>query len=288
MRVNFFVFLVLFSVPGLLMAKPVIGVSILPVKYFVERIAGDSVDVIVIVDEGYNPVTYEPRPQQLSRLSQAVVFFTVGVPFEKKWMRVFKNNNPDIKLVSLTEKIELREFGAGSGGDHSDNGHEHKNGPDPHFWLDPMLVKIASNTIAKTLSELSPENLDFYMRNYREFSDDLDNLDQYIRNRFGKVRHKEFAVFHPSWGYFADAYGLKQVAIQVQNRQSGARSLHTIISSIRRNKIKVIFVQKQFSDTDATMVARETGAKVLQVNPLSEKYIENMKEVSNLFAEALQ
>lgn len=288
MRVNSIIFLVLVSVPGLLMAKPVVGVSILPVKYFVERIAGDSVDVIVIVDEGYNPVTYEPKPQQLSRLSQAVVFFTVGVPFEEKWMRVFKNNNPDIKLVSLTEKIELREFNTGSGDYHSDNGHAHKNELDPHFWLSPILVKIASNTIAQTLSELSPENLNLYTRNYQVFADELDNLDQYIRTRFDKVSHKEFAVFHPSWGYFADAYGLKQVAIQVQNRQSGARSLHTIISSIRKNKIKVIFVQKQFSDTDATMVARETGARVLQLNPLSENYIENMKEVANLFAEALQ
>lgn len=288
MCLRLFLFFILFSLPGILFAKSVIGVSILPVKYFVERIAGDSVDVIVLVDEGYNPVTYEPKPKQLSRLRQAVVFFTVGVPYEKKWTRVFKDNNPGIKLVSLTQQIKLRKFESVADDSHSGAGHRHDNDLDPHFWLNPMLVKIAAKTIMQTLVEFNPDSSSQYSDNYQAFARDLDNLDQYIREQLDKVQHREFAVFHPSWGYFADAYNLRQIAIQVQNRQSGAKSLHNVISAIRKNRIKVIFVQKQFSDTDAGMVAREAGARLVQVNPLAKNYIDNMKKVSNLFVEALQ
>ena len=118
--------------------------------------------------------------------------------------------------------------------------------------------------------------------------DDLLSLDQYIKNKIPRTQQNKFAVFHPSWGYFADAYGLEQIAIEVQNRQSGAKTLNLTIKAIKRNNIKIIFVQKQFSETDALMVARQTGARLIRVNPLAENYIENMKNVSRLFAEALQ
>lgn len=288
MRMKFMLVFIMCCWSGLLVAKPVVGVSILPEKYFVERIAGKSVDVIVMVGEGYNPVTYEPKPKQLTRLTEAEVFFLVGVPFEKKWIRVFKSQNPNMMLVSLADQVKLRQFSEVTVPGHSHGSHSHGDQLDPHFWLNPMLVKIVAKTILETLVELVPGEKNQYQQNYDVFIKDLDDLDQYIRKQMAAVRHKDFAVFHPSWGYFADEYGLKQIAIQVQNRQSGARTLHSIITEIKEHKIKTIFVQKQFSDTDAAMIARETGAKLVPINPLAENYINNLQQVSMLFAEALQ
>lgn len=288
MRLKLLLFFALCCISELLVAKPVVGVSILPEKYFVERIAGDTVDVIVIVGEGYNPVTYEPKPKQLSRLTQAEVFFLVGVPFEKKWKQVFKSQNPHMKLVSLADQIQLRQFSEVVAVEHSHGAHSHDDQLDPHFWLNPMLVKSTAQTIVETLAELYPAKKTQYQQNYDYFIQDLDDLDRHIRQQISRIQRREFAVFHPSWGYFADAYGLKQIAIQVQNRQSGARTLNSIIAEIRKHKIKTIFVQKQFSDTDASMIARETGARLVHIDPLTEDYINNMKKISVLFAEALQ
>lgn len=265
----------------------VVGVSILPEKYFVERIAGEYVEVIVMVDEGYNPVTYEPKPKQLARLNNANVYFLAGVPFEKKWIRVFEKNHPRMKLVSLTREIKLRHFQRANGDVHVHDNTQHAHQLDPHFWLNPLLVKKAAKIIRDSLSELDPARKDFYYKNYQDFTGDLDKLDLQIKEKFLNAKRKQFAVFHPSWGYFADAYGLKQIAIEVQNRQTGAKTLNSTIKKIVQHNIKVIFVQKQFSSTDALMIAKETGAQVIEVNPLAENYIDNMKNVSNLIAEAL-
>lgn len=275
--------------PSLLWAKSgnVIAVSILPEKYFVERIAGDHFEVLVLLGEGHNPVTYEPKPRQMSQLSNAKVFFLAGVPFETRWIRVIEKNNPEVKLVSLTNKIELRKFQlTRDKHHHSEDGHAHDF--DPHFWLNPLLVKTAAKTIYETLAVINPSDSNLYKENYNNFINELEALDRGIRQQLANVKHRRFAVFHPSWGYFADAYGLQQLAIEAPNRQTGARTLNVTIKALKKYGIKVIFVQKQFSEMDAAMIARETGAKLVQVNPLAENYIENMQKVTRLFVEALQ
>ena len=282
--------LTLLCVPSLVLAKPVmtVGVSLLPQKYFVERVAGGTVEVIVMAGAGYNPVTYEPKPKQLASLKNASIYFLAGVPFEKKWVSVFEKNNPNMKLVPMTKNMRLREYSLMASENHS-HGHasQHDN-IDPHFWLSPAFVKIAAKTVRDKLIEEDPQSQERYRKNYITFVNDLDKLDQRVRDKITKTQHKNFAVFHPSWGYFADAYGLNQVAIEVQNRQSGAKTLNVTINKIRDMNIKVIFVQKQFSETDASMIGRETGARLVQVDPLAENYIENIDKVSSMFTEALQ
>ena len=290
MRVNVLFLLLLLGAPSLAIAKAnmVVGVSILPQKYFVERIAGNTTDVVVMVGSGYNPAIYEPRPKQLSSLSNASIYFLAGVPFEKKWVKVFSKNNPSMTLTSMAQDIPLRKYHESSMDKHSHDQEGHHENVDPHFWLNPILVKIAAKTVLDTLVEKDPEKKQIYLKNYQSFVKDLEGLDKYIRETMAETRIKNFAVFHPSWGYFADAYGLKQIAIEVQNRQSGARTLNDTIQQIRKLGIKVIFVQKQFSETDAEMIARETDARLVKLDPLAESYINNMKYVSRVFSEALQ
>ncbi|WP_455376465.1 metal ABC transporter solute-binding protein, Zn/Mn family [Kaarinaea lacus] len=292
MRLRFLLALLLclLCLPSTGLAKPVmtVGVSLLPQKYFVERIAGETLEVIVMAGAGYNPVTYEPKPKQLASLKEASIYFLAGVPFEKKWVSVFKKNNPNMKLVSMTKNMRLREYRLKASEHHSHvHADQHEN-IDPHFWLSPAFVKIAAKTILDTLIKEDPQNQELYRNNYITFVNDLDKLDQRVRDKIAKTKHKNFAVFHPSWGYFADAYGLNQVAIEVQNRQSGAKTLNVTINKIRDMNIKVIFVQKQFSETDASMIGRETGARLVQVDPLAENYIGNIDKVSSMFTEALQ
>jgi len=279
------IIVVFFAIPLVAGADMVIGVSILPEKYFVEKIAGNDVSVVVMVSPGFNPVTYEPKPKQLSALSKASAYFLAGVPFERKWIPVFEKTNPDMHLVPLTENIKLRKF--------SDNElHDHQledqhGGIDPHFWLNPLLVKIAAKSILDTLVKIDPVHKDLFQRNYLFFVAELESLDHEIKRNISRTKMKKFAVFHPSWGYFAEAYGLTQIAIQVQNRQSGAKQLNRTINEIRESGIKAIFVQAQFSVSDASMIARQTGAHLILVDPLAENYSENLRKVSVLFLETL-
>jgi zinc transport system substrate-binding protein len=271
-----------------------VGVSILPQKYFVERIAGDKAKVVVMVGPGHNPATYEPKPRQLAQLEQATLYFLIGVPFETRWVNTFREINPALTLVPLSANIVLRPMSpnlnasdADREHDHS-HGHEHGSMQDPHVWLNPRLVKHIAIDIKTALLTIDPDNREYYEAGYQKFIGELDTLDQDIRRQLAAVKNRSFMVYHPSWGYFADEYALRQIPIEVEGKQPGAKTLSRLMELAQKNQVKVIFVQPQFSDRDAKTVADQVGAKLLVVDPLAENYAENLQRVSRQFAEALQ
>lgn len=274
--------------------KPVliVGVSILPQKYFVERIAGDKASVIVLVGPGHNPATYEPKPRQLAQLEQAALYFQIGVPFETRWIETFRQINPDLKLVPLPSSIPLRpmsrEVDAVADKTAYDHGHSHSSLQDPHVWLNPRLVKHIAESIKTEFVTIDSKNREHYESRYQSFIGELDQLDHAIRQQLAGIKNRKFMVYHPSWGYFADEYKLQQIAIEVEGKQPGAKSLSRLIKQAQQNQVKVIFVQQQFSDRDAKTVADQVGAKLLVADPLAENYPENLLRVSRQFAEALQ
>jgi len=92
--------------PALLFGKVDVVVSILPQKTFVKKIAGDLVDVTVMVAPGSSPATYEPKPSQMKKITKAQIYFSIGVPFEKAWLPRFKAQNPSIKLIDTAKGIK--------------------------------------------------------------------------------------------------------------------------------------------------------------------------------------
>jgi zinc transport system substrate-binding protein len=95
-------------------------------------------------------------------------------------------------------------------------------------------------------------------------------------------------VFHPAWGYFADNYGLTQVAIEHEGKQPGARGLAALIDQAKQANIKVVFVQPQFDKRQARQVAQAIGGAVVAVDPLAADYVDNLRRVGRQFAKALK
>ncbi len=271
-------------------------VSVLPLKYFVERIGGEGVEVSVMVGPGRSPATYEPTPRQMAELSRAQIYYRVGVPFEQVWMQRVADLNPKLRVVDLREGIHLRILPAHHHEDMEEHqgpeAHDHREAAaeekDPHIWTDPRLVKIMAEKIRQTLTALNPAGSDEYAANYRAFAADLDRLDRFIRDRLAGVKQRKFLVFHPAWGYFADAYGLEQVAVEAEGKEPGPQALARIIALAREEEIRIIFVQQQFSQTTARTVARAIGGRVVAVDPLAEDYIANMRLAAGAFARSLE
>jgi zinc transport system substrate-binding protein len=243
-------------------------VSILPQKYFVQRIAGDLADVSVMVGPGDSPATYEPMPRQMDALSKARVYFRIGVPFEQVWMTRLAAANPSMLIVDTAAGIE-------------------RPGKDPHVWTDPMLVKRMAARIRDAFIGLDPAHAADYRLNYSAFAADLDALDAEIRTRLAPYKGRAFLVFHPSWSYFARAYGLRQIPIEAEGKEPGPKALAHVISEARALKIKAVFVQPQFSRASAEMIAHEIGGHVIEVDPLAEDYIRNLRQVAISFADAM-
>lgn len=266
------------SVPSLAAPLPVF-VSILPQKYFVERVAGKQVVVSVMVEAGQSPETYEPTPRQMVALSQARLYFSIGVPFENTWMKRIKDANPALRVVPMQRGIALLPLIGPSG---------EPDGTDPHVWTSPQRVKIMAATIRDALIENDPAHRGDYESNYRAFIAELDTLDRDIQSILASAKGKPFLVFHPAWGYFAKDYGLRQIPIEAEGKEPGARALARVIDLGKREGVKVIFVQAQFNRRIAETVATEIGARVVAVNPLAENYPQNLLQVAHEFADSLK
>jgi zinc transport system substrate-binding protein len=170
---------------------------------------------------------------------------------------------------------------------HEEVHHEH-TGLDPHIWLSPPLVKIQARTILAALQEADPAHRSDYAANFNAFMAQLDQLDDDLKKTFAGKRGLQFMVFHPAWGYFAHAYGLKQVTVEIEGKDPKAAQLKELIQHAREDGIKVIFVQPQFSAKSAELVAREIGGQVAFADPLAEDWMANLREVAGKFQKALK
>jgi zinc transport system substrate-binding protein len=174
--------------------------------------------------------------------------------------------------------------------DHHEAEHEHHEhaGLDPHIWLSPPLVKIQARTILTALQEADPAHGSVYETNFNAFTAQIDQLDADLKKTFAGKKDLQFIVFHPAWGYFADAYGLKQVPIEIEGKNPKPAQLKALIEHARENRIKVIFVQPQFSTQSAEVVAREISGQVAFADPLAEDWMANLREVAEKFEAALR
>lgn len=283
---GFLLILALCPILGLARDAPIeVFASILPQKYFIERVGGERVAVSVMVGPGQSPATYEPTPRQMSQLSQARLYFRIGVAFEEAWLDRISVASPQMKMIDTRRGIPLREIESARQEEAAAAGGGIK---DPHVWTSPLLVKIMAGHIRHALMATDPTHRDDYEKNYAVFAAELDQLDQWIRHLFQNIGSRSFMVFHPSWGYFADAYGLKQIAIESAGREPGPRTLSSLIEQGRKEQVKVIFVQQQFSRRTAETVAQAIGATVVVIDPLAEDYLDNLRHIAQAFAAAMQ
>ena len=295
--------------------KPLVFVSIVPQKYFVQQIGKDLVDISVMVQPGADPHTYAPKPKQMIDLSKSKIYFAIGVSFENAWLDKIAAVNPDMRVVHTDHGIEKLAMAAHhhhddadehhEGKHHDKNSHDHKKGEhhgdadhdedhhehaglDPHIWLSPPLVKIQARSILAALREVDPEHRNVYDANFKAFSAQIDQLDADIKKIFAGKTGLQFMVFHPAWGYLAHAYGLKQVPIEIEGKNPKPAQLKELIEHAKEREIRVVFVQPQFSTKSAELVAREIGGQVAFADPLAEDWMANLRQIADKFQAALK
>lgn len=274
-------------------ARLSVFVSILPQRYFVQQIGKDRVSVQVMVRPGASPATYEPKPAQMAAIAKAVAYFSIGVPFEDVWLEKIVAANQTMRVVATDRGIEKLPMAA----HHHDHdrdlgGHDSDKGPgkhmDPHIWTSPRLVIQQARNIATALIQIDPVYRDTYEANYTTFVESLTQLDRELRDALDGLESRKFLVFHPSWGYFAKAYGLIQVPVEVEGKSPKPAHLHEIIDDARRHKIRVIFVQPQFSTKSARTIAAAIGGHVVVADPLAEDWAGNLRRQTIKFRDALR
>jgi zinc transport system substrate-binding protein len=243
-----------------------------------------------MVGPGASPATYEPKPAQMAAISKARIYFSIGVPFENIWLEKIASANPGMEIVHTEHGIQKMPMAVHHHDEEKVHEEEHLDESvlDPHVWLSPSLVMVQARNILMTLQEVDPAHRSNYEANYKAFIAMLVDLDGELRSIFSGKRGLQFMVFHPSWGYFANTYGLKQVPIEIEGKEPKPSQLKELIDYAREHKIKVVFVQPQFSSKSAEQVAKEIGGQVAFVDPLALNWPENLREVATKFKAALK
>jgi zinc transport system ATP-binding protein len=207
--------LLLFLLPALATATVPVAVSVVPQKTFVKAVGGDAVSVQVMVGKGFDPATWQPTPRQLAGLARARLYVRTGVPFEAGWMPRFRRINPRMMVLDMRQGISLIPLRSGES--------------DPHVWTDPQVVKKHAARLRDALSSLDPTHARRYQQGYQALAQRLDELDAELARKLAPLEGRTFLVFHPAWGYFARRYGLKQLAVEREGKEPGARALAQLI-----------------------------------------------------------
>jgi len=272
-------FLLLFS--ALSSAQTNVIVSIAPLKTFVDKIGGDKIKSSVMVKQGSSPHNYEPQPSQMREVSQAKIYFAIGVEFEKVWLEKFKNQNRDLIISNVTKDINKTEITE----HHSHKDDDHNEALDPHIWVDPINVRTIATHIYQTLSRVDEKNRTYYFDHLDVFLRELTQLDNALKETLKDVpNNATFMVFHPSWGYFAQRYHLRQLAVEVEGKSPKMKALIQLIKEAKKEKVKAIFTQPEFSDKSAQIIANNLKIKVIKTSPLASDWSENLKRLAKAIA----
>lgn len=259
--------------------KPILTVTLEPLRYFTEAIAGDNYEVVSMVPKGSSPESYDPTPQQLVNLSKSQAYFRIGyIGFEQAWMKKLEANCPNMKVFDTSKGIDLiRDKG------HWHGDHFHEGGVEPHVWNSTQNALIIADNIYQALCELDSTHQEDYQKR-------LDVLKQTIRQTDANVRtlvenaDSTFLIYHPALSYFARDYGLKQVSIEEGGKEPSPAQLKALIETCRNENVHTIFVQQEFDQRNAQLIANELGVNIVSINPLSYDWVKEMIRI----AEALK
>lgn len=263
--------------------KPLVAVSILPQSWFVERIGGGRVDVLVLVGPGQSPHSYEPLPRQMTDLARAGAWILSGTDFETALTGKIAALYPELKIVDGTAGVTFRSTEE----HHHDDGDHHGEEPpaaaseerDRHTWLGREPARILSGHVFETLVELDPAGRDLYEKNYREVLAEIDSEFDRLTELLAPRRGETVYVFHPAFGYFLDEFGLVQEAVETGGKEPTPRALERLVDNARADGVKVIFVQAQFPVGAAKTVADAVGAEVVPLDPLAPDWLENIRRM---------
>ena len=259
--------------------RPIVFVSIPPQAWLVKRVAGEAAEVQTLLPPGANPHTYEPTARQIKKLSEAALYLTVGLPFEVPLAARSGRLNAALKLAAMDAGIAKRGVPGHDHG-HAEPGHVCAAGGDPHIWLSPrLLCAMASNTVA-ALARALPQRQPALAAALETTVAEIRATDAAARAALRELPVRTWVVYHPSWGYFADEYGLTLLAVEEDGKAPSARHLAEVIAQAQAAGVKTVFTEPQYDRRPAETLARQVGARVAVIDPLQEDWPALIRDVA--------
>jgi zinc transport system substrate-binding protein len=260
--------------------------SILPQSGLCERIAGPYAEVHTLVEEGQSPHSYEPSPKNMAKLAEADLLFGIGISFENRLFEKIRRLYPSLKITITDQNIIKRRME-----------HDHNHGGncpcsagagDPHIWMSPSNAILIATQMKEELIAARPQYQKEFEENWALLIKELEQLDQDIAAMLAPYKGRALYVYHPAWGYFTEAYGLKQVPLEIEGKSPSPRQVGQLIEQASQDGTRFIVVQKQFPETTAKAIAQAIDGKIVRLDPLAKEYISNLREIAERIKKAFE
>ena len=258
-----------------------VAVSVAPQAWLVQRIGGEYVTITVAVSPGESPHTFDPTPRHVARLSEAEIYFATGVPLENQLLPRLRSNCPDMRIVDTTAGIARLPL------EDDHHGHDYGQEGDPHLWLAPRLVKQQAIHVAEALIDLDSGHAEQYRSACRAVMQEIDELDAQLAQVLAPVAGREFFVLHPAFGYFAAAYGLRQVSIEPSGGDPSPRHLTEVMEQVQAAGARAVFTQPEVSLATARAVARGCDVELVVLDPLAPDWDTNLRRMALTIREVI-
>jgi zinc transport system substrate-binding protein len=261
-------FLFLILLPGAIAGADVLDVrcGIPPLLSVVRAVGGEQVRADSLMNSSQDPHTYTPSPKSVAEARAADLFFTAGMPFERTVADKLQAMNPQLSIVDLSDGIE--EAG------------------DPHIWMSLPALSAMAGRIERALAAADPGGAALYRSNCEAFQRQLTQRHEALTRKLAPLRGVTFYVYHPVFGYFARDYELKQAVVELDGKSPSPRQLLTLINRAREEDVRAVFVQPQFNQRPARIVAERIGGIVLSIDPLDEDPVAVIEQSAEQLIEA--
>lgn len=255
--------------------KPIVLSSIHAYRFLIEAIAGDTVQVDVLVpDNNKCHHDFEPTPSQIFNALEAKIWFQVGDSYEIHMQKLL--DSKDIMCVDLRKNVELLK--------HCHKKCQHE-AADPHVWLSPKRLITQANTIKEALITAFPEKQKHFRVAYEKIATDLENLDRELQELVKNCPKRSMAVSHAAFGYFCSDYNIEQIAVEEDENESGTFSKLQTIEKLKSSSVKTIFLQNLHNNKAALRIAQDLKLNTLTIDPQAEDYFSNLRQIAKLFVE---
>lgn len=286
--------------------RPTIAVTIEPQRYFAEQLVDSLFDIMTIVPAGISPETYDPSPLQMAALSRSRAYFSIGpIGFNLLWLERIRSNNPQLPVFDNSKNIPLITAGkeqdtlAGHETRHCSHengrsrpsggwlaeGYSHYSGADPHIWSSPRSARIIVQNMYDALISIDAGNREIYKSKLLDLQAEIDRTDSILSALFVETETRSFIIYHPALTYLARDYGLVQYCIETEGKEPSPSYIRQLIETARVTKTGVIFIQEEFDRKNAEVIARETGCKLIVINPLSYNWSQELIRIAQAIHE---
>ncbi len=223
------------------------------------RVAGDRIELSVLLPPGADPHSFQSTPQDAAAVAGAQLVFINGFGLEEGLLETLVSVSGSVPLVSLSEGVEPREIAAAAGE------HREAGTVDPHVWFDPTNVMLWVENARAALTKLDPAGADQYAANAAAYLIDLEELDAWIRTEVGRIppENRELVTDHDNLEYFAAHYGLKIVGAVIPAystlAQPSAKEIAELEQTIARYDVPALFVGVAVNPALSQQVAQDMG-----------------------------